>query len=96
MEELVPRWHVDQNHAAHLLLWPEDGSLLTFDHDPSTGDHAVIRSIDSGRELGRVATGSPLQTVLFPAPGPGGSIYVCSHTTLTRLGVSDRGPDGPA
>ncbi len=82
------RWSRDQCHASHLLLWPDDGGLLVFDHAPSTGDHAVILDISTGEQLGRVATGSPIQTVLFPAPAPAGGILVCSHTTLSRITTS--------
>jgi len=71
-----------------VLLWPDDGSLLSGDHHPTVGDHAVILDIETGGELARVETGSPIQTALFPAPGPDGSIFVCSHSTLTRLSFS--------
>jgi hypothetical protein len=37
--------------------------------------------------LGRVATGSRVQSVLFPAPGWARDAYYCSFTTLARVSV---------
>jgi hypothetical protein len=42
----------------------------------------VARTSD---ELGRVDTGSPVQSLLFCAPGWHDDAYVVSFTTVTRL-----------
>lgn len=85
---LTPRWQRQQDHGAHLILFPETGELLTGDYDAARGaDQAVVLAIDTGRELARVDTGSPLQSVLFPAVGFEGDVYLCSFTTVTRLAV---------
>jgi hypothetical protein len=80
------RWRRAQDHGAHMVLWPETGELLTFDYVDGV-DHAVVLDIETGDELGRVATGSPVQSVLFPAPGWSRDAYYCSFTTLARVGV---------
>jgi hypothetical protein len=82
------RWRRAQDHAAHMVLWPDTGELLTFDFVDGA-DHAVVLDIETGDELGRVATGSPVQSVLFPAPGWSRDAYYCSFTTLARLSVED-------
>ena len=35
--------------------------------------------------IGRVATGSPIQSVVFTAPGFGRDAYICSFTTVSRV-----------
>lgn len=86
--ELLPRWSRLQNHGSHLLLYPDTGELLTGDHDAERGtDHAVVLDIVSGHEIARVDTGSPVQSVLFPAPGFNRDIYRCSLSTVSRLSV---------
>jgi hypothetical protein len=69
-----------------MVLWPETGELLTFDFVDGV-DHAVVLDIATGDELGRVATGSPVQSVLFPAPGWSRDAYYSSFTTLARVTV---------
>ena len=84
--ELEPRWERHQDHGAHLVLLPDTGELLTGDFDAARGvDQAVVLDIDSGAELARVDTGSPLQGVLFPAVGFEGDAYVCTFSHVTRL-----------
>jgi hypothetical protein len=80
------RWRRPQDHAAHMVLWPETGELLTFDFVDGV-DHAVVVDVETGEELGRVATGSPVQSVLFPAPGWSRDAYYASFTTLARVAV---------
>ena len=43
--------------------------------------------ITTGNELARADTGSPVQSVLFPAVGFGNDFYLCTFTTLTRVSV---------
>jgi hypothetical protein len=41
--------------------------------------------VETGEERARVPTGSPVQSVLFPAVGWHDDLYCCSFTTLTRI-----------
>lgn len=82
---LTPRWRRQQDHASHLLLLPETGELISGDHDRARmADQVVVLDIATGEELARADTGSPLQSVVFPALGWHGDVYVCSMSTLTR------------
>jgi hypothetical protein len=82
------RWQRLQHHASHLLASSDLGELVTFDYNASTGvDELVVLCIDTGDELARCATGSPVQSVLFPAPGLDRSLYYCSLTTVAKISV---------
>ncbi len=85
---LEPRWHAELDHGCHPLLFGDTGEVLLADHHPDTGEEAVVLDVVTGEELARVATGSPVQSVLFPAAGFAGDAYLVSFTTLTRLSVS--------
>ncbi len=88
---LTPRWSRAQDHASHLLLFPDTGELLTGDHDPArNAEQAVLLDITTGTERARTDTGSPIQSVLFPAAGFDRDVYVCSLTTVSRLSVASR------
>jgi hypothetical protein len=83
---LTERWRRDQHHGGHMLRFPDSGQLVTYDYDHDRGiDQVVVLDIDSGRELARVDTGSPVQSVLFPAPGWQGDAYVCTFAAVTRV-----------
>ncbi|HUF83716.1 MAG TPA: hypothetical protein VMQ81_03885, partial [Acidimicrobiia bacterium] len=79
-------WRRELGHAAHMLRFPDTGELVVGDFG-SSGDDAVVLDIETGRELGRAATGSLVQSATFPAPGWDGDFYRCSFTTLTRVSV---------
>ena len=65
---------------------PGSGELVTGDFDASRGaDQVVVLDIGSGDELARADTGSPVQSVLFPAAGFGNDVYLCTFTTVTRV-----------
>ncbi|MEO6469325.1 MAG: hypothetical protein ABIP21_09500 [Acidimicrobiia bacterium] len=86
-----PRWSRAQNHACHPLLYPDTGELVTADHDGERMmDQIVVLDIDTGTELGRVDTGSPLQSVVFLAPGFGRDLYYCAFPTVSRISVETR------
>ncbi len=86
--DLTVRWQKHLEHASHPLLFPDTGELLLGDYDASrSADQLVVLDIDTGDERARVDTGSPVQSVLFPAPGFDRDVYLCSFTTLTRVGV---------
>jgi hypothetical protein len=84
----TPLWRRELNHAAHPLRFADTAELVLGDHDASRGaDQVVVVDIESGDELARADTGSPVQSVLFPCPGFHRDVYLCSFTTLTRLAV---------
>lgn len=87
-DTLSPLWSREQNHACHPLRFPDTGELVSGDHDAETmTDHVVVLDIETGAEKARVATGSPVQSVVFPSPGFDRDFYWCSFTTLTRISV---------
>jgi len=89
---LAPRWRRDQDHAPHLVLLPDTGELVTGDFDAGRGaEQVVVLDIDTGAELARADTGSPLQSVLFPAVGFDRDLYLCSFSTVTRVAVRPAG-----
>jgi len=44
-----------------------------------------VIDIETGHELARADTGSPIQSVLFLAPGFERDLYYCSFTTVARI-----------
>jgi len=82
----TPRWRREQNHACHPLLFADTGELVTNDHDAARmADEILVRDIATGEERVRVAAGSAVQTVLFPAAGFDRDFYSCSFAALTRV-----------
>jgi hypothetical protein len=87
---LSPRWSREQNHACHMLCYPDTGELVTNDHDPARmADAIVVLDIESGEERVRVDAGSAVQSVLFPAAGFERDFYYCSFASLTRVAATD-------
>ena len=85
---LAPLWRRHQHHGGHLVLNPGTGALITGDFDAARGsDQVVVLDITDGSELARADTGSPVQSVLFPAAGFGNDFYLCTFTTVTRVSV---------
>ncbi|HSL56339.1 MAG TPA: hypothetical protein VK866_00695 [Acidimicrobiales bacterium] len=85
---LSPRWRLEMDHAAHPLRFPDTGELVLCDHDAERGtDQIVVVDIVTGEELARVDSGSPVQSVLFGAPGFERDLYMCTFTTVTRVHV---------
>ena len=82
-------WRRAQDHAGHMLRLGASGQLLTYDYDHERGlDQAVVLDVETGDELARVDTTSPVQCVLFPASGWHDDVYLSTFTTLTRLHIS--------
>ncbi len=80
------RWRRDQNHACHPLLFADSGDLVTTDHDRDRfADDIVVLDIETGAERARVASGSPVQSVLFPAVGFDRDFYYCSFAAIARV-----------
>jgi len=89
---LAPRWRRDQEHGGHLVLYPATGELVTGDYNAErSADQVVILDIATGEERGRADTGSPVQSVLFPAVGFGRELYLCTFTTVSRVTVRPSG-----
>ena len=83
---LTRRWEREQNHACHPLLFPDTGELVTNDHDAARMmDAIVVLDIETGAERARVDSGSPVQSVVFPAAGFGRDFYYCSFAVVTRV-----------
>jgi len=83
------RWRRDQNHACHPLLFADTGELVMNDHDAAAmSDAIVVLDIETGAERVRVASGSAVQSVLFPAAGFARDFYYCSFVALARVSVS--------
>lgn len=79
-------WRHQQNQAGHMLLYPDTGELVSYDYDDARGtEQVVVRDIETGREQARVAIGSPVQCVVFPACGFDGDLYVATFTTIARV-----------
>lgn len=85
---LMPVWSHEQNHGSHMLLYPESGEFVSAHHDVERGvEQVVVRDITTGREKARVDTGSPIQSVVFPACGTRRDFYWCSMLAVNRVSV---------
>jgi sugar lactone lactonase YvrE len=84
--EMTVRWSVEQNHASHMVLDPTSGLMFCAHHD-NVGwmEQLVVRDISTGEDKGRIDSGSPLQSVVFPSVGFGRMIYMCSFSTVSAL-----------
>ncbi len=81
-----PRWSVEQNHGSHMILDPASGLFLSAHHDNDRWmEQFVVRDISSGAEAVRLDSGSPLQSVVFPAVGQSRTVYTCSFSTVSAL-----------
>lgn len=82
------RWTRRQDHACHAIVFPDTGELVTADHDAGRmADQVVVLDVETGEERARVDTGSPIQSVVFPAPGFGRDVYHCSFPGVSRIAV---------
>jgi hypothetical protein len=80
------RWQRQWNHAAHPIRLPSSGEIVLCDFDTErNAEQLLVVDIDTGEELARVDTGSPVQSVLFGAVGFERDLYFCSFTTVTRV-----------
>ena len=87
-DSVTLRWSHEQNHASHMLLNPETGQVIAADFRAELGcEQLVVLDINTGAEVARVSTTSPIQAAIFPAIGAQGDIYWCSMTTITRISV---------
>jgi hypothetical protein len=85
---LEPLWTRPQDHACHPLRFPDTGEVVTGDYDAERMmDQVVVLDVETGTEIARADTGSPVQSVLFPCAGFDRDLYLCSFTTLSRVRV---------
>ena len=83
----APLWEHAFNASNHFLLYPDTGEIVVNDYQDGI-EHIVVLHLESGTELGRVATGSSTQAVLFQSPGWNRDVYTCTFTTLSRVFVA--------
>ncbi len=84
----APLWSKAMQQAAHPLLFPDTGEVVLFDFDPERNmDQAVVLRIETGEEMARVDTGSPVQSVVFGGVGWERDLYICSFATVSRVSV---------
>jgi hypothetical protein len=88
---LEPLWAKEMHHGAHPLRFPDTGELVLCDHDAARGtDQVVVLDIETGREIARADTTSPIQSLVFHAPGFERDVYYCSMSTVARITVRPR------
>jgi hypothetical protein len=75
--------------GGHMIFFPGTGEVVTSDFRWPGGDALVVLDAATGRDLGRVATGSPFQSVLFPSPGWDRDLYYVSFSTVARAFVEN-------
>ncbi|MEN9506049.1 MAG: hypothetical protein RI958_1975 [Actinomycetota bacterium] len=81
-------WQRSLDHAAHPLLYADTGELVLCHMETgAASEQVVIVDIETGADMARVDTGSPIQSVLFACPGWGRDLYLCSLMTVTRIAV---------
>jgi hypothetical protein len=89
---LTTRWSREQHHACHPILYPDTGELVTNDHDAERMmDQIVVLDLETGEERARVDTGSPLQSVVFLAPGFDRDLYYVAFPVVARIHVEPTG-----
>jgi hypothetical protein len=81
---LEPAWRKPLGTASHMIRYPDTGELVVNDHDDS-GDAVVVLDIETGAERARAATGSPVQSVVFPAAGFGRDFWYCSFARVAHV-----------
>lgn len=83
---VAQRWRRAQDHGCHMILFGDTGELITADHHADTmSEDLVVLDIETGEERLRIASGSAVQSVLFPAVGWDRDVYYCSFAGLARL-----------
>jgi hypothetical protein len=88
----VRLWEHGFGAGNHFLLYPDTGELVVNDFQEAAGEQVVVLDLESGREKGRVAIESPVQSVVFQAPGFGRELYTCTFTTVARVAVEGEVP----
>jgi hypothetical protein len=78
-------WEHAMGASNHFLLYPESGEIVVNDFDEAAGEHVAVLDLESGALKARVAIGSPIQSVVFQAPGFARDVYCCTFATLARV-----------
>ena len=78
-------WEHAFGASNHFVLFPESGDLVVNDFDDDIGEQVVVLDVERGTERGRVAMGSPMQSVVFQAPGWAGDVYTCTFGAVARV-----------
>jgi hypothetical protein len=81
-------WEHPFGAANHFLVFPDTGEIVVNDFQDDVGEQVVVLDTESGRERGRVAIDSPVQSVVFQAPGFARDVYTCTFATLARVAVA--------
>jgi len=84
-DAFVPLWSHRFGTASHMIRYPDTGELVVNDHAEDVGDAVVVLDIETGAERARAATGSPVQSVVFPAAGWGRDFYYASFAVVARI-----------
>ncbi len=91
------RWQREQFHGSHMVLLADAGQVVTADHDAARmAEQLVVLDICTGEEVCRLDTGSPLQSVVFPAVTGDASagadsqavLYLVSFSTISRIAIT--------
>lgn len=89
VEDLSIVWRRPLNTAQHLILFPDTGELLVNDFRADSGDAFAVVDISDGSVVTRVDVESPVQSVVFPAPGMRRDAYYVSLSTVARVVFGD-------
>jgi hypothetical protein len=85
-DSLEVLWRIELDHAAHPLMLPATGEVVLGDFRREVGvEDVVVLDVTTGAERGRAATGSLVQSVVFPAVGEDASVYWTSFMTVSRV-----------
>ncbi len=89
-DEHAPLWSVRLNHAMHPITLSASGLVMLNDFDvEEQRDDIVLVDIETGAEVHRIRTESPLQSVLFASEGFSDDLYVCSFSHVSRIFFDD-------
>jgi hypothetical protein len=80
-------WEHPFGASNHFLLYRDTGEIVVNDFQSDVGEQVVALDLETGAERGRVAIGSPVQSVVFQAPGWGRDLYTCTFMTVARVAV---------
>lgn len=80
-------WQHEFGASNHFLLFEDTGEIVVNDFDGRV-EHIVVLDVETGDEQARAATGSPMPSLVFQAPGWSRDVYTCTFTTLSRAFVA--------
>jgi len=89
IDDLDLRWRRDLGVSQHLVSYPDTGELVVNDHDRERGDSLAVLDVADGTVTARVEVDSPVQSVVFGAPGRNRDFYYVSLSTLARVEFTD-------